>query len=328
MECMNAERLASVAALLVAVLSLAFPLPLPLAAQEEHDAERATGEYETRIDTTIAFDRRGVVDLSLVSGEIVVTGWTRDQVKILASSERGVIRLDATPSRIELSVRARRGRMGDTRYELSVPVGARVLMRSVSGALSVQRVRGEVEAHSVSGDIVITEAASRIEFESVSGSVRGSGLAGDVRGDVISGDLTLTGVTGEIDVESVSGEVAVRGVRSKRVKVETVSGEVDYEGSADPGGRYEFTSHSGDVRLILPENAGAVVSVETFSGEIDSEFPMILQPGERRAGGGEHGRRFEFTFGGGGAQISAETFSGDIIIERGSSRGKREGGDQ
>ena len=95
------------------------------------------------------------------------------------------------------------------------------------------------------------------------------------------------------------------------------------DGSVDSDGQYAYNSQSRDLVLTLPESAGGGVSVETFSGEIDSDFPITLQPGERDSR--EHGRRFEFTFGGGGARITTQTFSGDIVIRRGSRRGDRKG---
>ena len=67
---------------------------------------------------------------------------------------------------------------------------------------------------------------------------------------------------------------------------------------------------------------GATLSLQTYSGDIESAFPMTLQPGEniRR----QRGRRMEFTVGGGGARVSITTFSGDITIERGVARSTRE----
>ena len=80
----------------------------------------------------------------------------------------------------------------------------------------------------------------------------------------------------------------------------------------------EFHSHSGDIRLGIPESSSAQFSVETFSGSLDSEFPITLQPGQRSTG---RPRRFEFTLGKGGARVTAESFSGDIVLAR---RARRE----
>jgi hypothetical protein len=106
----------------------------------------------------------------------------------------------------------------------------------------------------------------------------------------------------------------LRNVRSKYVRVESVSGSVEFDGRTETGGRYDFASHSGDVRLWLPAALGAMIAVETFSGTIDSDFPITLQPGQR------HGKQFEFQVGDGGARIDATSFSGGIYIQRGTGR--------
>jgi DUF4097 and DUF4098 domain-containing protein YvlB len=70
------------------------------------------------------------------------------------------------------------------------------------------------------------------------------------------------------------------------------------------------------VRLALPANTDATLTVETFSGEIESDFPIRLEPGFEHQM--SHPRRFEFTLGKGGGRIAAETFSGDVrIVNRG-----------
>jgi hypothetical protein len=48
---------------------------------------------------------------------------------------------------------------------------------------------------------------------------------------------------------------------------------------------------------------------------------MTLEPGART---GERGKGMRFTIGGGGARISAQTFSGDITIERASGASREE----
>ncbi|MFL5575980.1 MAG: DUF4097 family beta strand repeat-containing protein [Gemmatimonadaceae bacterium] len=289
------------------------------------DEDDARGVRErTVLDTTIAFGRGGVVDLSLTSGDIRVVGWARSQVRVQARAEEGgEIRFESSSSRLSLDVVRQGGRQGgrhggEAHYELSVPEGTRVLMRSQSGDLAVRAVKGEVEARTISGDVSVEDAARRIEIESVSGDVRAARLAGDVRAHSVSGEVELADVDGDVDVEAVSGDISVRGARAKVTRAETVSGDVTYTGTVDPAGRYDFHSHSGTVRLVLPAGTNAALSVETFSGEIDSAFPLTLRPESASEGGHRRPRRMEFTLGAGGPRINAETFSGDVVIERAS----------
>ena len=302
------NRSASLAALLVLAAA-------PLQAQ---DRDR---EIRSRIDTTLALSAAGAVELSLVSGEIVVTTGGTGRVQIRATSERGILDLDATPSRITLGVRNDRGRSRDTRYEVVVPQGTRVIAQTTSGDIGVRGTRAEVDLHSVSGSIQVADVAERATVESVSGDVTLRGAAGNVRAETVSGDLELYDVRGELEAETVSGDLVLDGVASKWARAETVSGELSFAGPIEAGGRYDFAAHSGDVRLDLGGNAGIAFDVETFSGEIDSDFPITLNPGTTIEG---RPRRFEFSVGGGGARITVKTFSGDIQLGRGTGRGGQE----
>lgn len=287
-------------------LALVALAALPAAAQRDRDDG-------SRIDTTVALGRGATVDLSLLSGEIIVHGWNRDEARVQATSERGAIAFEHSSSRLMLSTRPWRGGTGDTRYELSVPVGTRLILRAISGDIRADGVGGEVEAHSTSGDVTVTDASSRITLESISGDVRGEKLRGTVRVNSVSGDVTLQGVDGDVDAQTVSGDVDISDATTKWVRAESTSGDVGYGGSVDPAGRYDFTTHSGEVSLTLPSSAGGVLSIETFSGSVDSDFPITIQPtGDRHS----RPRRMEFSFGNGNARISVETFSGDIRIEK------------
>lgn len=273
---------------------------------------------EERIDTTFAFDKGGIVDLSSLSGEIVVTGWSRSEARIRAVTERGRFRSNLSPSRITIEAEPVRGRTGETHIEVSIPEGVRVVLRSISGDLTTRGTGGPVEASTTSGDVIVDKAVGRVTLESVSGDVQGGDISGDVEATSVSGEVTLEGVRGAVRVESTSGEISLTDVQSTDVYASTVSGSVDYQGSVDGNGRYEFHSHSGDVTLDVPRSVSAHFSVETYSGSLDSDFPVTLQPGERT---NRRPRRFEFTVGGGAARVIAESFSGDVrVSQRGSSR--------
>ena len=86
-----------------------------------------------------------------------------------------------------------------------------------------------------------------------------------------------------------------------------------FDGLVDSNGRYEMSSHSGDIRLRVQRDARAQLSVATWNGAIDSQFPITLKPGQQRIGT-LNAKRFTFEIGSGAARIIAETFSGDITI--------------
>lgn len=303
----NHSKLARVA--LATVAAMTFPLA----------AKAQDYQLRTQIDTTVRLDRGGTVDLSLISGKIHVTGWDRSDVKITASIENGELRFDANPSRVSLSVeetdesgRRRHHDVGDARYEVSVPRGAKLILEAVSGDIVTSGSQGEIEANSVSGDVEVTNGVREVSAEAVSGSVRASQINGNLRAETVSGDVRADAVTGDIEASSVSGNVRIAGARSKEVRTETVSGDITYTGTMDAGGRYSYESHSGTIRLNIPRNTGAQFSVETFSGDVSADFPIQV-----RAGGSKKEGHMEFTLGDGGARVTLETFSGRVVIDTG-----------
>jgi len=303
------------AALIIAGLVAA---PVAARGQDERTA--------TQIDTTVRLDRGGSVDLSIISGRIRVTGWDRPDVKISATIEDGFLRFSANSSRVTLGVddEGRRGHhnnhIGDARYEVSVPRGARLILEAVSGDVSAKGSQGEIEASSVSGDVDVSDGVRAVSVESVSGSAHAAQVNGSLRAETVSGDLRVENVTGDVEASTVSGEIRLIGIQSKDVRTESVSGSLTYTGTIEPTGRYGFESHSGTINLNIPRNAGAQFSVETFSGGVNADFPITIPPNTR---GRNREGHMEFTIGDGRAKVTAQTFSGEIVINSSGSTTRR-----
>jgi DUF4097 and DUF4098 domain-containing protein YvlB len=298
----------------------------PLAAQHSTESGTAMAEQGsdhddgTAIDTTVPFATSGgVVDLSIVSGEITVSGWNRPEARIHVSSddENVPVRFEHGPDRILLD--ARQGRHwhdddgDDVEYNLTVPVGTRVLMHSTSGDLHARGTHGEIEARSISGDVEVDDVVHGATLESVSGNVQARGIDGDVRARSVSGDVDLDDVTGDITLSSVSGHGYVTNAHARVVRLETVSGDLSYGGPLDPTGTYDFRAHSGDITLELPADVGALLSMDTFSGDIQTDFPLTIPPA---GDNGPPSHHVDTTLGRGGAHVTLSTFSGDIELRR------------
>lgn len=271
---------------------------------------------QSRIDTTFAFASNGTIDLNSSSGDIVITGSDRRDVQIRAYSDRGALRLDASSSRLSLEVRSERGnnrngRYGDTRLELLVPQGTRVVARSTSGDVKVHTIRGGVEVGTSSGDIEIDDS-DRVHVGTISGEVRVRG-AREIDARSVSGEVIVDRVSGDVRLSSTSGDVVATQSSARFVSLSSSSGDITFEGNADATGRYDFETHSGTVVITLPRATNANITIATYSGDVESDFPLVLQPGGRAF---NQPRRLEFTIGNGGPRIVAESFSGDVEIRR------------
>lgn len=268
-----------------------------------------------RIDTTFAFREDGIVELSVQARDVIVMAWERKEARVRAETERGRFDVELSASRLILEQKtggANRDHRTTT-YEITVPRGVRVMVRSSSGDIQVRGVGGEVDAHSNNGDIRVEDAAS-IDVGTISGDVTLLRVKGRVEATTVSGDLEVREADGDLKLESTSGDLTVEQSRARDVELSTTQGEVSYAGPIDANGRYEFHSHSGNVYLTIPGTSNARFAIETYSGEIDSDFPVTILPGDRSLS--RRPRRFEFSVGAGGPRIIAETFNGNVEIRK------------
>jgi DUF4097 and DUF4098 domain-containing protein YvlB len=277
--------------------------------QERRERER---EAAGTLDTTVAFDARGSVTISCPGGDVKVTGTERNQIVVHARTERGPIRFTSAGSTARIEP-ANGHACNDADFEVSVPAGVRLTTNTWSGSLIVRGVHGEIEAHAQSGDIEIHDAGDRLEAETLSGDVRVDGVRGDASIHTLSGDVTLKRAASTVEIETVSGDIDLDGMTSRQIRTNSTSGDLTFAGIIADGGRYEFQSHSGEIRLELPANVGAELSLSTFSGEIDSAFPITLVMGTHDIGAAQ-AKKLNFTLGKGTARIIAETFSGDVTL--------------
>ena len=278
----------------------------------ERNQERRERELAGALDTVVAFDAHGTLTVTCTGGAVVVRGGAANELRVHARTENGAIRFSSSGTRATLEPSSGRG-CSDGRFEVTVPVGTRLDATTNSGSLDIRGVRGEIEAHSYSGDVEIRDAGDRLSLETLSGDATVSGVQGEARINTISGDLHLTGARGDVEVETVSGDITLGDVSSRSVRTHTTSGDISFAGTIVNGGRYEFETHSGEIGLRLPPDVGAELTVSTYNGSIDSEFPITLKAGDHTIGMAQ-AKKLSFTLGMGTARIVAETFRGDITL--------------
>jgi len=268
------------------------------------------------MDSTIAVRSGARFELQSVSGSVHIRVWNRSQIRVQAESDGARVDLDAGASGVSVRAIPHRGE-GDVDFTISVPVGTPLEVHAISADIDAGAVCGPVRLGSISGGVTLVCATGDVEVQSVSGDVSATDIRdGHVEISSVSGDVQLRQVRGSLNAHSVSGDVSMERVDGDDVGVETVSGEIGFSGPIHDNGRYRFHSHSGDVTVRTDGELNAAVSVSTFSGDLESDWPITLTPGPGRR---MHGQEWEFTVGNGGARLTLESFSGTIYLRRGSS---------
>jgi hypothetical protein len=279
-------------------------------------AQTPAGEVTERFSKTTRLDQNGTFDLTNVSGSIVLTGGAGRDVTIEAikrvqrpnpNAARTLlqmidIQVTEQANRIEVRTVVPRPRNfpGLVDYTITVPQDASVTLRTVSGNIRATNVRGEL-LKSVSGDIEIVDGA------------------GDdvVTASTVSGNITVRGLKGRTaQLGTVTGNVRVDELQADRLTVRAVNGNIDYAGDLARSGRYEFITHSGDIRLMLSGATGFEVQANSFSGTVRSDFPINRRADAEGRRGVVTPRGMRGAFGDASAMLVLRAFSGNIILAR------------
>jgi DUF4097 and DUF4098 domain-containing protein YvlB len=317
------------------------------AQQRDRDRERANREQQQRSEQvdrttrTLRIGANGELDLNNISGDIVLTrgsgqeatieivktarGQTPDDAKELL----GLVQVDVVergnraevrtryPSGDEMRTRNRRNFSVSVNFNVTAPVGARVTARSISGNVSARDLRGEIALESTSGNVIIANGGRVASAKTISGNVEVSGteIDGGLEASSVSGTVTVRKTKARrMTLSTVSGNLALEDVDCGRVELQAVSGDVQLAGPLSAGGRYDFTSHSGNVRIIVNGDTGFELDANSFSGSIRSDLPLTGSVGSDDRG--RRQRAVRGVYGNGSAVLHLTTFSGNIVIEK------------
>lgn len=259
-------------------------------------------------DTTVAIHGATRLALSSSEGTITVQTWNRDAIRIEADHDDDTrIEIDQGGRSIRVRARARYG-PSEVSWKLTVPAELALDLSSQSGDVKVAGTKGEVAIATVEGSITVQGGGGFISLQSVEGDIALSETSGRVRITTVDGKIELRHAQVELKASAVDGDITLDGIESTDAEVNTVDGAIRYEGAIRRGGRYTLSSHDGDVTVIAA-TIDADVTVSTFSGDFESDYPVTLSGTQNRG-------RMNFTLGSGGARLDLESFDGTVALRK------------
>ncbi len=265
--------------------------------------------FGSMADTTVSIERGQGVVIEGFSGRLIVRTWDRPEVRLEAEGrdEAGV---NVALTGGELSFTAdRRSRNRSVTTSVRMPAWASLRVRGVELDVEVEGLTGGVSVRTVEGDIRIRRVSGSVTAQTVEGVLEVEDVEGSVELFSLDDDVWVSRVRGDVSVEAGDGDIHLRGIDARNVQAATVDGSVDFEGVIWPDGRYELTTHDGDVTLEVGEEVSAAFSVSTFDGDFTTEFPVLLS-------GLNSSRELRFTLGAGEATIILRAFDGEIRLVR------------
>lgn len=205
-----------------------------------------------------------VISITNNYGPITVTPSGSRQVTVTTVSHSDAVTFEDEQrgDRIELRAFTRTPDGGLAEYKVCVPSGSWVTMRST---------RGTLRAENLDGDVVLEGVSAPVEVSFIKDA--------HVHVKTLSGPITLTSVrSSHLDIRSVSGNILLKNIFRSSVEAGSDSGRITFEGDPGQGGRYELTSHSGDLQLTVPAVALIRVRAKSVEGELGQGVPAWDTP--------------------------------------------------
>ena len=237
------------------------------------------------------------------------------QVDVTERGNRAEIRT-RYPSGDESRRNNRRNINVSVAYTLTAPERTRVSASSISGDIAAKDIKGDLAMESVSGSVRISNAGNVAAAKSISGSVEvlDTQIEGQLEVSSVSGTVLVRNVKARtLEASAVSGSVAVQNVACDRLEAQTVSGSVEFGGPLASGGRYELSSHSGDVNVSVEGNTGFELEASSFSGSVRSDINLESRATDT---GRRQQRSLRGTYGDGSAVLDLTTVSGSIVVTK------------
>jgi hypothetical protein len=307
-------------------LCAALAIALPAAAQNE---------VTERFSKTAHLDQNGTFDLTNVTGNIVITGGSGRDVGIDAMKrvqrpnpraarlllEMIDIQVTEQANRVEVRTIVPRPRNfpGSVDFTISVPEDANVIVKTITGSIKATNVKGELRADAVAGSVSASGVRKVAALKCVTGDIEITDASAEdpVAASTVSGNISVRGLKARtVQLTSVSGNIRIEDAQIERMMVRTVQGNLDYTGDLARSGRYEFNSHSGDIRLMLSDTTGFEVLANTFSGTVRSDFTFNRGRAGAEGAAIQGPRTIRGAFGDASAMLALRAFSGNISLAR------------
>jgi DUF4097 and DUF4098 domain-containing protein YvlB len=270
------------------------------------------GGAEKKIENQFEIEagKRLVLDIE-TGGELVVTGWDKDLVKVVVDldgkdCEYFEIDFDESSKGLEIETEYSKNKIKhcDVNIQIMVPLVFDIKIESMGGDLKIEKVEGEFRGRTMGGNIELLQLKGEVGLTTYGGEieVRNSELDGKVK--TMGGDILISEVKGDIKGSSMGGEVTYHkvtgGTEGEEVSVTTMGGDInlDYAGK-----HVKAKTFGGDVDVVHGEE----VNVLTMGGDIEvADAPLGAKV--KTMGGDIHVSKV-------GVYAKASTMGGDITID-------------
>lgn len=280
---------------------------------------------EERKEVTYNLNKDGKVYLENVAGNISVSTWEKNRIRIKAvkrarsgfdldDASIDIHQYDDNSIRILTRHEGRLEQIGPPNviifYELILPDKAHIRIKTDRGDVDSVNVGGFINISTVSGEINVVTAENGIKCKTISGDIDLRDIKGKAEIETISGKIMIDTIKGSVAANTVGGNIRIEALSdAEEVMLETTSGKIYANSEFSPGGLYEIDTISGDIEILMPSDANFELDATSARGYVETDFLLMVTGKINRKG-------LQGVVGNGGSYINISSYSGDIMIKK------------
>ena len=242
--------------------------------------------------TRIAWTPSASAALDALDALELIVGKEENAIQIETRIARDMTLFDCESYRIDLRIQCPRELPLRIHAEEGLTVvdgmGAGALISQRKGEITIEHVKGAVEAANEAGDVKIRDCSGPVDAKTNYGSLSIENVYGDIRANTVEGHTYVDAPHGAVYVRHKSGDVRV-------LCLEPIEGDFD------------ILVEDGNLNVFLAPSSNAALSVKAVNGAVQSSMPLS----------GSINRDFQEFFGRLNDESHAvrlETLNGDIFL--------------
>lgn len=197
-----------------------------------------SGEMTEEMHQTYAIAANGRIDLSNINGDVHISTWDRNEVKLDA------VKYAHTKERLD---------------EAKIEVEATKDLISIRTKYPDHNLNFNWGSHNNPAGVEYTLTVPRtVELDKI---------------DLVNGGLDIRGVSGEVHASCVNGKLDARNLAG-RAELSTVNGRLVAHFDALTDSSVELNSVNGGLELTIPSDANARLEADTVNGGIENDFGL------------------------------------------------------
>jgi DUF4097 and DUF4098 domain-containing protein YvlB len=191
-------------------------------------------------------------------------------------------------------------------FMISVPEEYNLDLTTGGGSISVDNLKGDIEASTSGGSL---------NFEEIKGNVNGRTSGGSIKLKKCDGLATVKTSGGSIDIGQVKGDVDAH-TSGGSIEIDEVLGVIDASTSGgsvtahitgQPADDCRLTTSGGSVNVYMNEEVAIDVDAKTSAGYVETDFPITVRGKLKKS-------ILRGVINGGGPELYLRTSGGNIHI--------------